>query len=365
MARHIVRSTPKIKTTTIKTTTSSTTTNKPATSTNTSTISTNAYNELLSKFNNYALKSSLTDFITQQELNSAISTIKQCNCEQQTIGSGSVDNNALNALIQKLNNYGIFNYDVPGKETIVTEFFPHLTTSSSGTYHDGIMPYAFDSSWQVLVAMAQSNDNTVNDFDFVYIQTPNGNKTINSLSLAKYFIQYSEKQGVNNYIVSKDILNEPVTITSNNGIKSIKLTWAWSALRTAANYTSTNASDPLNNDGPTEMFVEFAPTTNDTKNGITCTFDGGYGGTGHYVYGGTITLTLPENISLVNNLSNGSYTITANGNIITIKLFEEDANGNIIHYYGYFTKQIIIADSGTKRYVIKLNGEPEALPPGY
>ena len=113
------------------------------------------------------------------------------------------------------------------------------------------------------------------------------------------------------------------------------------------------------------MFVEFMPATNDTKNGITCTFDGGYGGTSHYIAGGTITLTLPENISLVNNLPNGSYTITANGNIITIKLAEKDTNGDIIYYYGAFTKQIIIADSATKRYVIKLNGEPQALPPVY
>ena len=372
MARHIVRSTSKIKTTTIKTTTSSTTTNKPATSTNTSTISTNAYNELLSKFNNYALKSSLTDFITQQELNSAISTIKQCNCEHQTIGSGSVDNNALNALIQKLNNYGIFNYDVPGKETIVTEFFPHLTTSNSGTYHDVFMPYGFDANWQVLMAMAQTNGNSVNDFDFIYIQTPNGKKTINSLSFTKYFrkgpsaVDPALATEHYNYIISKDILNEPVTITTNNGIKSIKIFWAWDELHSAANYTPSNPSDVANyDDGPNEMFVEFVPTTNDTKNGIICTFDGGYGGTGHYIASGTITLTLPENISLVNNLPNGSYTITASGNIITIKLAKEDANGNIMQYYGYFTKQIIIADSATKRYVIKLNGEPEALPPNY
>lgn len=354
------RSSTATKTTTTSRTNSSNTPTQ--TSSNTSNTITEAkYNELLAKFNNYALKSSINDLITQQDLNTAIANIKQCNCENQT--TTPVDNNTLSALIQKLNNYGIFNYDVPGKETIVTEFFPHLTTNSSGTYHDGIVPYGFDSSWQILLALAQ-NENNVNTFDFVYIQTPNGNKTINSLSLAKYFIPYSEKQGINNYIVSKDILNEPVTITTNKGIKSIKLTWAWSALRTAANYTPTNVSDPLYFDGPTEMYVEFAPATNDTKNGITCTFDGGYG-PGHYIYGGTITLTLPENISLVNNLPNGSYIITANGNIITIKMFEEDANGNLIRYYSAFTKQIIIADSTTKRYVIKLNGEPEALPPDY
>ena len=362
---------PKIPTT-VKSGTSNTssntsnTTNKPSNST--TPTNTANYNEILSKLNDYALKSALNNYITQQDLNSAISNIKQCNCESQA--TTPVDNNALSALIQKLNNYGIFNYDVPGKETIVTEFFPHLTTSNSGIYHDGTMPYGFDTNWQALVAMAQSNDNTVNDFDFVYIQTPNGNKTINELSLSKYFTHYEVDPilAINDnsyFIISKNILNEPVTITSNNGIKSIKLTWSWSELRTAANYTSTNASDPLNYDGPTEMFVEFMPVTNDTKNGITCTFDDGYDSAGQYIYGGTITLTLPENISLVNNLPNGSYTIMANGNIITIKLFEEDASGNIIRYYGAFTKQIIIADSVTKRYVIKLNGEPKVLPPGY
>lgn len=359
---------------TIKKTTKSTTSltsMKPSSSSTSSTSNSSntntSYNDILNKLNDYVLKSSITNFVTNETLATAISNIKQCNCEPSTntTPTQTIDNTALNDLIRKLNNYGYFPYDVQGKETIVTEFFPHLTANSSGTYSDGTMPYCFDSNWQILMTLAQSNESTVNDLDFVYIQTSNGYKTINSLSLAKYFIKYSEK-GSYNYIVSKDILNEPVTITNNKGIKSIKIIWSWSELQAAANYTSTNVDDPINFNGPTEMFVEFMPATNYTKNGITCTFDAaGISGTGHYIAGGTIKLTLPENISLVNNIPNGSYTISANGNIITIKLAEEDANGNVIQYYGVFTKQIIIADSSTKRYVIKLNGEASALPPNY
>ena len=107
--------------------------------------------------------------------------------------------------------------------------------------------------------------------------------------------------------------------------------------------------------------VKFMPAITETKNGITCEFNGNSGGTGNYIYDGIIILTLPENVTLINNKSNGSWPITLNGNVIKIKLVSDDGNT----YYGAFKKQIIIADSATKRYVIKLNGEPTALPPNY
>ena len=102
MARHISTN-YRLKSSVLNTThsTTSTISNKPNNqqNSNSSTISNNYYNEILSKLNNYALKTSLNEFITQQDLNSTISNIKQCNCEHQTINTGSVDNNALNALL--------------------------------------------------------------------------------------------------------------------------------------------------------------------------------------------------------------------------------------------------------------------------
>lgn len=346
MARHIVRSTSKIKTTTIKTTTSSTTTNKPATSTNTSTISTNAYNELLSKFNNYALKSSLTDFITQQELNSAISTIKQCNCEQQTIGSGSVDNNALNALIQKLNNYGIFNYDVPGKETIVTEFFPNCNKANSNItnneYGDSHTGFCISDTIEValLIAREAENNSSLNIFDFIEI----GNQTINESSYKNYFSIAANKE----IIISKNILNEQISFfESGNTYKTINLWFNGTALN---NYLG---SDPTIGSG--QILAKFYKEINIINNEIICNFDGIYYRDDEYIYG-TITLTMPENIILYNfTPSNKNLTAIVNNNIITITADPE---------YG-LKKQIIIADSATKRYVIKLNGEAYAPPPNY
>ena len=363
MARHtskpIIRTSYYIK--------SSTTTNKTTTSSNTSSssnISNTNYNDILAKLNNYALKTDLNDYTKNSALsdyvkNSVLSDYVKSS--DLVNNSGNVNDAALAALIQKLKDYDIFKYDTDNKQVIVTEFFPHLTAQQTGNYTNGIMPYVFPDNWQMLIVMAQTEGNSVNNFDFVYIQTPNGNKTVNNLSLAKYFKSGLDADGHKCLKIDAAILNEPITIVTRNNIKSIKIFWAWDELRIAANYQSTNPSDELLVNGPTEMFVEFMPATTGTKNGITCEFNGGSSGTSGYLAGGIITLTLPETVSLINNSSNGSWPITLNGNVIKIKLISDD--GSL--YYGAFKKQIIIAESATKRYVIKLNGEAFALPPNY
>jgi len=357
---------PKIPTT-VKSGTSNTssntsnTTNKPSNST--TPTNTANYNEILSKLNDYALKSALNNYITQQDLNSAISNIKQCNCESQA--TTPVDNNALSALIQKLNNYGIFNYDVPGKETIVTEFFPGLISKDGITYADGKIQYR--PSGELPVYLIAYN---VDLFDYLLIKEDN-NTPINQSTYKHYFTKSADYSDY--CYVSSAIVNEPIVIHADGSLnKAITLLLDGDGIvnaLTAAGYSPKDPSEAQELTymmGPKTISVEFIPTSSNEyiKNRIKCRFDGQIIGTGGTGINGTITLTMPENVTLINPIVNPpTHSISVVGNVITV----DAGSGETGSYLSgtYLTKQIIIAESNTKRYVIKLNGEPVAPPPNY
>ena len=374
MARHISTN-YRLKSSVLNTThsTTSTISNKPNNqqNSNSSTISNNYYNEILSKLNNYALKTSLNEFITQQDLNSAISNIKQCNCEHQTINTGSVDNNALNALIQKLNNYGIFNYDVPGKETIVTEFFPHLIQKNGVTidsYSDGFMEMRINSDMEMGLLLLETENTNLDIFDFIKIPADN-NKTVNQSAYKSYFSkatqQYVDDKGYKPFcVVSKEILNTPLIEETSSTIKTLNLIFDGENFYTQVS----NVSGPIEglSSGEMSIPIEFTviQSTTDTKNGIKCEFRGISPGTGGNGITGEIKLTMPENITISNHSLNtltNSWSLTATNNIIILTNNQFDS----ILGVELLEKQIIIAESTTKRYVIKLDCIAYNYPPEY
>ena len=349
-----------------------TTTPQKTNTTNTSNISNDNYNEILSKLNDYALKTSLSEFITQQDLNSAISTIKQCNCETQPINTDSVDNDALNALIQKLNNYGIFNYDVPGKETIVTEFFPHLIQKNGVTidsYSDGFMEMSINTSIEIGLLLLETENTNLDIFDFIIIPADN-NKTVNQSAYKSYFSkatqQYADDKGNKPFcIVSKEILNTPLIEETSSTIKTLNLIFDGENFYTQVSNVSSSATEGLSS-GEIPIPIEFTviQSTADTKNGIKCEFRGISPGTGGNGITGEIKLTMPENITISNqplNTHTNSWSLTATNNIIIL------TNNHFDSMLGteLLEKQIIIAESTTKRYVIKLDGIAYNYPPGY
>ena len=356
-----------------------------------------------------------------------------------------VDQTELNKLIQKLNDYGYFQYDTPNKRVIVTEFFPVLGTPE-GTYHYAEFQYPITSNVEITLASARekTGNQSLNIFDFIHIGSANG-PTVNQSGYKDYFSIVNGK-----IRISANILSEP-NVTTSDDIKSITLYIDDTELSTAAGFRDIQPNDAAwllvsdeesqgkfliypnrivtdlngntigyfnsmgdlyigaisNKDGmivvsnvnlndlqvtslaqingnstntlstptldatPTldpqlehpwvngTFNVNFIPSKIITKNGITCRYTGSYkASNASYIYGDAITLTMPEVVSLVDNRSNGSFTISANGNVITIDLGNE-------YYYHSLTKQIIVAESETTRYVIKLNGEPDVLPPCY
>jgi hypothetical protein len=373
---------PKIPTT-VKSGTSNTssntsnTTNKPSNST--TPTNTANYNEILSKLNDYALKSALNNYITQQDLNSAISNIKQCNCESQA--TTPVDNNALSALIQKLNNYGIFNYDVPGKETIVTEFFPALITNTTSfnanDYNEKIINFAnyyySDSYSDADEESMQHNSYSIIDltnfdlFDHIILLDDN-RKTVNQSTYKTYFTNWIEPDynapdmvgyGYRpiNFIIKPDILETPLAIKTQSGY-TINLIFDYDSVP-----WSTGAPSSEIKHGYVSVPVEFTTdvkVSTEVRNNIKCEFNGHMIGTGPNA-GGTVILTMPENITLIDNKPYIKINITSNNNIITLAT----PNGTSAINNVPFIKQIIIADSVTKRYVIKLDFDAYTLPPGY
>lgn len=350
-------------------TTASSSTTTPSTNNTTnnnsnSNISDAKYNELLAKFN---------DYITRQDLNKAISNIKQCNCEHQTINNGSVDNNALSALIQKLNNYGIFNYDVPGKETIVTEFFPHLIQKNGVTtdsYSDGFMEMRITSAIEIGLLLLETENTNLDIFDFIKIPADN-NKTVNQSAYKSYFSkatqQYADDKGnIPFCVVSKEILNTPLIEETSSTIKTLNLIFDGENFYTQVS----NVSSPIEglSSGEIPIPIEFTviQSTADTRNGIKCEFRGISPGTGTYGITGEIKLTMPENITISNQPLNtlhdtNTWSLTATNNIIILTNNHFDSILDTVT----LEKQIIIAESTTKRYVIKLNCIAYNYPPGY
>lgn len=355
-----------------------------------------------------------------------------------------VDQTELNKLIQKLNDYGYFQYDTPNKRVIVTEFFPALGSPdgiSDSLYVEFQYGITENAEIALLYAQERTGNPSLNIFDFIHIGSANG-PTVNQSGYKDYFTIVNKK-----IRISARILSEPI-ITTSGSVKSITLYIDDIELSTAAVFGHIQENDPawlLVSDNYSEhnlliypnrlvtdlngnavgyfkstvdqcigdicaldksiiisnvdlnalqvtsraqinsnstntlatptldpsfdptlehpwvrgtFHVNFEPSKIITKNGITCKYTGTSDPNGSYIVGSDITLTMPEVVSLVDNRSNGSFPITANGNVIRIDLGNE-------YYYHSLTKQIIVADSETTRYVIKLNGEVKSLPPCY
>ena len=332
-------------------TSSSSTSTKPKTTTSSSSSTTVNYNTLLAKFNDYALKADLEQYVKASDL---------------PTGNESSDDAALNALIQKLIDYDIFKYDGNGKKVIVTEFFPGLISKDGTTYADGKISYRPNEDLRVWCAAYN-----IDLFDYLLIKEDN-NTPINQSTYKHYFTKSAD---ISEYgYISSAIVNEPiVTQAAGSNIKTITLILDGDGLANALVTNSpqdpSDAQELVRLMGPTTIPVEFIPTSSNEyiKNRIKCHFVGQVVGTGVVGIHGTITLTMPENVTLINPIANTvinpqTYSISVSGNVITVDV--SGGTGSIIGGT-YLTKQIIIAESATKRYVIKLNGEAAAPPPNY
>ena len=306
-------------------------------------ISDAKYNELLAKFN---------DYITHQDLNKAISNIKPCNCENNQQSTGNIT--SLEALIQKLNNYGIFKYDTQGKEVIVTEFYPQALPKDPNANDFTAFSLPISADWDFCIIALQNEGYNYNYNDFIYIDI-NGVKTkVSESAYASYFV---------NKTILPSIVKTPIVTKTKNGY-SLKYYLNHTELinvLTAKNLYNNNISIA---GGEQTGYAEFISQESgiETRNNIQCKFNG-KSLLSHGLFG-TITLTLPETVTVVNTIASPDYcTITVNNNIITYTTGSYDViSAGVEEGMKY---QIIIADSATKRYVIKLNCITTEYPSGY